>query len=233
MPSAIYRFLKEHRDFLGTVISSIVKPFGYLRLPTYSMAFRYAMCAARAGYWAPKVGKMGRNVRIDSGVVIRGNVKYLEIMDHSYLDTNVQLEIHGPIRIGRHVHITPNVYIQSKEEIFIGDYACIANGTKIYSASNRHWSDDGKENDFLLSCSSCASLELQYVEEAPVIIEEYAFVGINCVILPGVRIGRGAIVGAGSVVTRDIPPYMIAVGVPCKPVRQRVIPSELECEIER
>ncbi|MFR1448551.1 MAG: DapH/DapD/GlmU-related protein [Beduini sp.] len=53
-----------------------------------------------------------------------------------------------------------------------------------------------------------------------VVIEDYAWIGSQVVILPGVTIGKGAIIGAGSVVTKDIPPMTIAVGVPCKVIRQ-------------
>jgi len=78
---------------------------------------------ARAGYWSPKFGKMGKSVQIDSGVIIRGNPKNIEIGDYSYIDTNVQLEVYAPIKIGKYVHITPNVYIQSGDEVIIGDFA--------------------------------------------------------------------------------------------------------------
>ena len=53
-----------------------------------------------------------------------------------------------------------------------------------------------------------------------VVIEDYAWIGSQVVILPGVTIGKGAIIRAGSVVTKDIPPMTIAVGVPCKVIRQ-------------
>ena len=168
---------------------------------------------------------MGKGVRIDSGVIIRGNVKNMEIGDYSYIDTNVQLEVEAPIRIGRYVHIAPNVYIDSGAEVIIGDYAAIADGTKIYAVSNTYRSPDGKE-DRLLSLSACAPPELQCIERAPITIEEYAFLGLNCVVLPGVRIGKGAVIGAGSVVTKDIPPYAIAVGIPAKVIRSRTVPEK-------
>ena len=55
----------------------------------------------------------------------------------------------------------------------------------------------------------------------PVIIEDDVWIGMGVKLLPGVTIGTGSIIGAGSVVTQDIPPYSVAVGVPCKVVRQR------------
>jgi galactoside O-acetyltransferase len=54
----------------------------------------------------------------------------------------------------------------------------------------------------------------------PIVIEDKVWIGSNAVVLPGVRIGYGSVIGAGSVVTRDIPPMTVAVGVPCRAVRQ-------------
>jgi acetyltransferase-like isoleucine patch superfamily enzyme len=56
--------------------------------------------------------------------------------------------------------------------------------------------------------------------ERPVVIEEDCWLGAGVIVLPGVRIGRGSIVGAGAVVTKDIPPLSVAVGVPARVVSQ-------------
>lgn len=58
----------------------------------------------------------------------------------------------------------------------------------------------------------------------PVHIEDHVWIGSNVVILPGVTIGKNSVIGAGSVVTRDIPPDVVAVGNPCRvlrPITQR------------
>ena len=55
--------------------------------------------------------------------------------------------------------------------------------------------------------------------DRPVVIEDYAWIGMRSIILKGVTIGRGAIVGAGSVVTRDIPPFAVACGSPARVVK--------------
>jgi acetyltransferase-like isoleucine patch superfamily enzyme len=55
----------------------------------------------------------------------------------------------------------------------------------------------------------------------PVIVETGADIGMNASILPGVRVGAHAIVGAGAVVTQDIPAYAIAAGVPARVIRSR------------
>ncbi|MFJ8859043.1 sugar O-acetyltransferase [Streptomyces sp. NPDC102451] len=53
----------------------------------------------------------------------------------------------------------------------------------------------------------------------PIVIEDKVWIGSNVVVLPGVRIGYGSVIGAGSVVSRDIPPMTVAIGTPCRVVR--------------
>jgi maltose O-acetyltransferase len=56
---------------------------------------------------------------------------------------------------------------------------------------------------------------------APIVIEDYVFIGANVVVVPGVTIGRGAVVAAGGVVTKDVAPYTIVGGNPAKPIGER------------
>jgi acetyltransferase-like isoleucine patch superfamily enzyme len=55
---------------------------------------------------------------------------------------------------------------------------------------------------------------------APILIEDDVFIGMNCLILKGVTIGHGSVIGAGSVVTKDIPPCVIAAGNPARVLRE-------------
>jgi galactoside O-acetyltransferase len=54
----------------------------------------------------------------------------------------------------------------------------------------------------------------------PVVIEDKVWIGSNAVVLPGVTIGYGSVIGAGSVVTRDVPPMVVALGAPCRVARK-------------
>jgi maltose O-acetyltransferase len=59
--------------------------------------------------------------------------------------------------------------------------------------------------------------------EAKVVIEDYVFIGPRAIILPGVRVGRGAVVAAGAVVTKDVPPKAIVGGIPAKVIGERAL----------
>jgi maltose O-acetyltransferase len=56
---------------------------------------------------------------------------------------------------------------------------------------------------------------------APVTIGDYAYLGSGCIVLPGVTIGKGGVVGACSVVTKDVPPFTLVAGVPARVIRER------------
>ena len=64
-------------------------------------------------------------------------------------------------------------------------------------------------------------IQAQGIETAPVIIEDDVWIGTRAILLPGIRIGRSSIIGAGAVVAKDVPPFSIAVGNPAKIVRKR------------
>jgi acetyltransferase-like isoleucine patch superfamily enzyme len=56
------------------------------------------------------------------------------------------------------------------------------------------------------------------IDRAPVVIGDRVFIGANATVMMGVRIGDGAVIGAGAVVTSDVPPYTVVTGVPARPV---------------
>jgi maltose O-acetyltransferase len=90
------------------------------------------------------------------------------------------------------------VQIAIHENVTIGSYVVISDGVKLLTASHN-------VND--PSWGSIAK---------PIIIDDYAWIATDAIILPGVHIGRGAVVGAGAVVSKDIPDYGISVGNPSK-----------------
>jgi acetyltransferase-like isoleucine patch superfamily enzyme len=66
-----------------------------------------------------------------------------------------------------------------------------------------------------------ASVQSQTMRIAPTIVEDEVWIGAHVTVLAGVRIGKGAVIGAGAVVTRDVPPMAVAAGVPAQIIRYR------------
>ncbi len=97
--------------------------------------------------------------------------------------------------------------------IKMGKYAAATRGTVLNTVNHIYEDPD-------------VPLRLQGIEVAPIVIEEDAWIGNNCYVGPGVTIGRGAIIAANSMVTKDVPPYTIAGGVPARPIRRRRRPGE-------
>ena len=76
------------------------------------------------------------------------------------------------------------------------------------------------DTDFHPLRSEDRRLKPQEAKTAPIVIEEEVFIGMTCLVLKGVRIGRGSVVGAGSVVTRDVPAGDIIDGNPARVIRE-------------
>ena len=110
--------------------------------------------------------------------------------------------------IGDHVDLAKDVLITTKGGVFIGDRTLIGYRTQILS-SNHTIPPIGEP--FPVSGDSFASIR----------IENDVWIGANCVITAGVTIGTGAVVAAGSVVTKDVPSNAIVGGVPAKLIRLR------------
>lgn len=114
------------------------------------------------------------------------------------------------IILGNNVYLGKNTEIDGTGEVEIGNGVIFGPEVCIYSRSHNFDSEDLAglpfDNKFLI---------------AKVVIKDYVWIGRRVIVLPGVTIGKGAIVGAGAVVSRDVPDYGIAVGNPAKVVRYR------------
>jgi len=112
------------------------------------------------------------------------------------------------LRVGDEVDLALGVLITTDGGVHIGDRTLIGYRTQIISGNHRI--PEGREPIF------SAGHEKQSVH-----IGNDVWIGANCMILPGVTIGDGTVIGAGSVVTKDIPEFSIAVGSPAKVIRSR------------
>ena len=105
---------------------------------------------------------------------------------------------------GNYVHIACFSSVIGGAELTIGDFVAISQGARILTAT-----DDFKEWGF---GNSTVPLKYRNVTKKPIHIGRFCIVGANSVVLPGVTIGEGAMVGAGSVVTKDLAPWGVYVG---------------------
>lgn len=138
-------------------------------------------------------------------------------------------------KIGKDVDIMSGVKIMSPQKVSIGNDVLINEGCKIggqrgISIGNfvllaynvNLVSENHEYRNYLLP------IKTQGYYGGPIYIEDDVWVGANAVVLPNVTIGRGAIVGANAVVTKDVPPYAIVGGVPAKILKYRFGKKEIE-----
>jgi lipopolysaccharide O-acetyltransferase len=115
--------------------------------------------------------------------------------------------------IGRRVQLNDYVHIGAVSHVVIGDDVMIA--SRVFISDHNHGAYDGREQS-----NPDEPPAQRLLTHAPVIIEDRVWIGENVCILPGVRIGVGSIVGAGAVVTHNLPAGTISVGVPAKVIKR-------------
>lgn len=115
------------------------------------------------------------------------------------------------VAIGEGTNITPGLVVND------GYSGLCRIGARVSIATNVTIVVDSNPNNSRLH--ELEHVRAHLVKTAPVIIDDDAWLGTNAVILPGVRVGQGAIVGAGAVVTCDVPPFSVVAGVPARVIR--------------
>lgn len=117
-----------------------------------------------------------------------------------------RIDLHGSAKrltVGERSFIGSNVNLALHEQIVIGNRVVINNNVQLLTGSH-----DTQDSAWQMIAM-------------PIVIKDYAWVAYNAIILPGVTIGKGAVVGAGAVVSRDVPDYAVVVGSPAKIMGQR------------
>lgn len=125
------------------------------------------------------------------------------IKDKSSIHRDCKFFHVGKIKIGRNSVVNWGCYLDNRRGIYIGNNVGIAHNTKIYTLGH-----DLNDSEFKTKGN-------------PVYIEDNAFIFSNAIIMPGVTIGEGAIILAGSVVTKSVEPWSIVGGNPAKYIRER------------
>ncbi len=125
----------------------------------------------------------------------------------------------GKVQLGRFVTLAgPGVKVCGNVDgIEIGSFTSI--GANVVIQEGEH--DYERLTTYFVNRNVLENGKKEEITKGKITIQEGVWIGSNSVILSGVTIGRGAVIGAGSIVTKDVEPYSICVGSPCKEVKKR------------
>jgi acetyltransferase-like isoleucine patch superfamily enzyme len=162
----------------------------------------------RRAIWRAVARGCGHGVHIGSGVGFK-HLETFEIGNGVFFGAQayIQGRFDGKCIIGDQVWIGPQSYFDARN-LVIEEYVGWGPGAKVLGSTH-----SGAPTDVPIIQTD--------LEIKPVKIEAWADVGTGAVILPGVTVGKGSIVGAGAVVTEDVPPFSIVAGVPARFLRWR------------
>jgi acetyltransferase-like isoleucine patch superfamily enzyme len=159
---------------------------------------------------------------------VRRDRKSIVIGKNSYISGELKtLNYGGNIIIGEHCFIGPSSKVWSGESISIGNRVLISHNVHIIDTNSHEINYMERSSSFINSISHGGNyLEKGSVQTGRIIIEDDVWISFNCIILKGVHIGRGAIVAAGSVVTKDVAPFTLVGGNPAKQIKELDIRKE-------
>jgi|CXWL01.1.fsa_nt_gi acetyltransferase-like isoleucine patch superfamily enzyme len=157
--------------------------------------------------------------RVQTKIKVLASGKVLTHGDNLHIGARTRIWAPKQVTVGDNVYIGKDVLIEANCEI--GDYCLVANRVAIVGRHDHDFSAIGFPVRFAPWVGS-DRFPNPYSEEKAV-IESDVWLGYGAIVLTGMTIGRGSIIAAGSVVTKDIPPYSIAAGVPAKVIGQRFL----------
>ncbi len=156
---------------------------------------------------------LGRNVYLDHGVYLHACPYGIEIGDDTFVMHRAELHVynfrglpHAGIRIGKGCIIGESNVIRGPGGVSIGDNVLTAPLVQILS-SNHIYDDPNRP------------VIDQGVTAEGITIEDGVWLGAGVIVLDGVTIGRNSVIGAGAVVTADVPPYSLAIGTPARVIK--------------
>jgi acetyltransferase-like isoleucine patch superfamily enzyme len=166
-----------------------------------------------------KNATIGSNTRIFSEAKINNNLDdKTKIVIGNNCDVRGELMTFGhggEIIIGNYSFVGERTKIWSAKKIIIGDRVLISHNVNIHD-NNSHPLDSKLRHEDFKHIATIGFQKVNDLKEKEIIIKDDVWIGFNSIILKGVTIGEGAIVGAGSVVTKDVEPYTIVAGNPAK-----------------
>jgi acetyltransferase-like isoleucine patch superfamily enzyme len=232
--SRLYALARGRGDDVGEVPVPLRDVLGYLW-------HRGALPYLRGLLWRPRLGRCGGRLFVGRRAALRFP-RYLSVGRNVYIgdDTYLSALSTGGVRIGDHVRIREQGWIQATGTLdnpgvgltigdgtYIGPRAVfgagggltigrhVTMGAAVHLLAENHAFRDADR-----------SIEVQGVTRQGIVVEDDVWIGNAAIVLDGVRVGRGAVVGAGAVVTRDVPPLAIVAGNPARVIGHRGAPRD-------
>jgi len=153
--------------------------------------------------------EIGEKCHIDGSIILERDIGKVTIGDRTYLGAGTKIICAKEIRIGSDVltawgitivdHDSHSIYWQNRADDVERWRVGLAEGGSKRAAQVKNW---------------------DVVPMSPVIIDDKVWIGFNAIILKGVHVGEGSVIAAGSVVTKDIPPYCVVAGNPARIVKE-------------
>lgn len=137
-------------------------------------------------------------------------------------------------KVGRNARISPSVHIWAPWNLAVGDEAAIAHHTDCYCVDRLIIGNHATVSQYSFLCTAShdpADPHMKLIS-SPIIIEDQAWVCAGAFVGPGLSVGEGAVVGARSVLTKDVPPWTIVAGNPAKVMRDRVVRGRSDVPVE-
>lgn len=164
--------------------------------------------AMRRAIWQALASRCGAGLQVGSGTGFK-HPETFEIGSGVFIGAQafIQGRFDGRCSIGNGVWIGPQAYLDARD-LVLGDHVGWGPGARVLGSQHT-----GSPTDIPIIATD--------LEILPVRVCDWADIGTGAVLLPGVTVGKGAIVGAGAVVTEDVPDYAIVAGVPARFLRWR------------
>ena len=187
----------------------------------YSLSQRFSRYYAwfYTAWIAHNVRKIGLHTEVEPGLYLVNGKKYIEIGDycligrHSHITAHEMPQYNTPVKIsiGDGCMFGPDMHITAVNSIRIGKN--VRTGKSVLISDNSH----GDPKDMALR--NIAPNARPIYSKGAIVIGDNVWIGEKAAILAGVTIGEGAIIGANAVVTKNIPPYSIAAGIPARIIK--------------
>lgn len=166
-----------------------------------------------------KLAEFGENLELNSCsdccADVSGSIK---IGDNCRIFGRVLTQDDGIITIGSNTCIYERSFVGSVNSISIGNCVIISNHVHIFD-NNNHPTSPAVRYQMCLDGFDGDAWRWKHAQNSPIVIEDNVWIGEYSMIMKGVHIGKGSVIAAHAVVTKDVPPYSVAAGNPAKVVK--------------